>query len=393
MTPYNVHDDLPDELNIKAVPAAKASADDRRAWLAFAFTAGGVGEVIRYGGVSCTPMTVEVIDQLRTRRIVRFDHERDAERHGTLRAELIRQGMVRAEHVTNGKVAGDAYFLMCSLGRVLGGVDPHDEVSEWISGYRLEARRIELSFAKGDLYRALDTIRRYPYSKRQINLWLDAVDGHGNAGEPPRPPLVTTVGAASGHRSHISRATCDGGATRPERSRTRSSREWSSSWAGSVGRRTRGTTRRATASTRSRPFSFACPATRGRACESRRLSIYAREAHEMCLARYGLQRRSHAEPREADVVSRAWMTDAAWAQLFELRIIPSWTIQPTLARGQWRQAHEPLRRISQLTRSDVVSPRPQATRGARCRCEPAPWPYRDEHGWWCARCGRQGGTV
>jgi hypothetical protein len=186
-----IEEDVAASADIKTVPAADSSADARRSWLTRAFTARGIGPIARYGGVSSTPMTVEVIDLLGVRRVVRFEHEDDAAKHGPLRAELIRQGAVRAGYITNAKIAGDAYFLMCSLAQVVGGVDPLDEVREYADGYRLEGRRLEgLSFAKGDLYTTLDTIRTYPYSKHLINVWLNALERGDYVGDPPQPPLV-----------------------------------------------------------------------------------------------------------------------------------------------------------------------------------------------------------
>ena len=123
---------------------------------------------------------------------MRIEEERDAAKHATLRLALTRDAGLKAAQITNGKIAGDAYYVLCRFARVVGGVDPRDEVWEVVDGYRHEANRLRLSLARADLFGSLDRLRSYPYSKRQINLWLNAVEHHGEigAGEPPRPPLV-----------------------------------------------------------------------------------------------------------------------------------------------------------------------------------------------------------
>jgi hypothetical protein len=200
MSPYNIHDDLPGDESKGAdakhpVPGDNATDPDRRRWLAWAFTVPPgwrVGEVVRYGGASCTPMTIEVAPPGDGgSKIVRLEEERDAAKNGTLRHALTRDAGLKAAAITNAKVAGDAYYVLCKLARVVGSSDPRDETREWVDGYREEANRLPLSFAKGELYETLDALRRYPYSKRQINLWLAAIERYGGeAGEPPRPPLA-----------------------------------------------------------------------------------------------------------------------------------------------------------------------------------------------------------
>jgi hypothetical protein len=181
----------PDKADIKVVPGASAPPDARRAWLTLAFAANGVGEVVRWGGESVTAMTVEIFNQLEERRVVRFEHEDDATRHGTLRAELIRQAGVRAEHITNAKIAGDVYFLLCSLARIEGPLDPLSEVREWMAGYRLDAAREPFSLAKPDLYRTLDRIRNYPYDRKLLALWQRDLERRGEMARDarPKPPL------------------------------------------------------------------------------------------------------------------------------------------------------------------------------------------------------------
>lgn len=180
----------------RPVPGDNATDPDRRDWLAWASTIPArsrIGEVTRYGAASRTPMTIEIVppgDGKPT--MVRLEEERDAARNGALRLALTRDAGLKAAPITNAKIAGDAYYVLCKLARVVGGGDPRDETREWIDGYREEAKRLELSFAKGDLHGTLDALRRYPYSKRQINLWLAEAERHGElgAGEPPRPPLA-----------------------------------------------------------------------------------------------------------------------------------------------------------------------------------------------------------
>jgi hypothetical protein len=123
-------------------------------------------------------------------KIVRLEEERDAAKNGTLRLALTRDAGLRAEPITNARVAGDAYYELCKLARVVGGSDPLDEAQEWVDGYRVEAERLSLSLARRDLYATLDALRSYPYSKRQINLWISRVERGELAGDPPRPPLV-----------------------------------------------------------------------------------------------------------------------------------------------------------------------------------------------------------
>jgi hypothetical protein len=178
------------------VPDDSATDPERREWLEWAFSVPDgwrVGEVTRHGGGSHTPMTVELVPPGDGKpRVVRLEEERDAAKQGTLRLALTRDAGLRAAPITNAKVAGDAYYVLCALGRVVGSGDPRDEAREWIDGYRQEALHLDLSLAKGALHATLDQLRRHPYSKRQINLWLGTVERHGVevAGEPPRPPLV-----------------------------------------------------------------------------------------------------------------------------------------------------------------------------------------------------------
>lgn len=177
-------------------PGDGATDPARRAWLAWAFNVPSgwrIGEIVRYGAADVTPMTVELIPPGDGKpRLVRFEEEREAVKHSTLRATLIRDGGLRAAQITSAKIAGDAYYVMCALARVVGGGDPTDEVREWLGGYRLEARREDRSFAKADLYGTLEALRAYPYSKRQINQWLATLERlrpGERAPEPPRPPL------------------------------------------------------------------------------------------------------------------------------------------------------------------------------------------------------------
>ncbi len=177
-------------------PGDGASDPHRRDWLVWAFSVPNgsrIGEVTRYGAADVTPMTIEIIPPGDGKaRLVRFEEEREASKHATLRAALIRDGGLRAEQITNAKIAGDAYYLLCKLARVVGGADPRDEVREWLDGYREEAKRTERSLAKRDLYATLDALRCYPYSKRQINLWLSAMERlrpGERAPQPPAPPL------------------------------------------------------------------------------------------------------------------------------------------------------------------------------------------------------------
>ena len=176
-------------------PADGASDPQRRDWLEHAFSVpagSSIGKVIRYGADDVTPMTVEILPGTGKPRLVRFDEERQAAKHGTLRAALTRDAGLRGQHITGPKIAGDAYYLLCQLATVIGSNDPRDKAQEWISGYREEAKRVKCSLAKSDLYVTLDSLRSYPYSKRQINLWLATVERRGieAAGEPPQPPLL-----------------------------------------------------------------------------------------------------------------------------------------------------------------------------------------------------------
>jgi hypothetical protein len=174
-------------------PGDGASDPQRRDWLQWAFSVpegSRIGEVTRYGADDVTPMTVEIIPPGNGEaRIVRFEEEHEAAGYGTLRRALIRDGGLRAEYVTSAKIAGDAYYLLCKLARVIGGGDPRDEAREWLAGYREEANRAACSLAKSDLYGTLETLRCFPYSKRQISMWLNALD-RGERLEPPRPPLL-----------------------------------------------------------------------------------------------------------------------------------------------------------------------------------------------------------
>jgi hypothetical protein len=176
-----------------AVPGDNATNLERRAWLHWAFTVpdgGQVGEVTRYGATSRTPMTIAIVPPDSERpRVVRLEEERDAAKHGTLRLALTRDAGLKAAPITNAKIAGDAYYVLCKLATVVGGSDPRDETLEWLDGYRHEAKRLEVSFAKPDLYATLDRIRGWPYSKRHINLWLNDVERYDTKDPAPQPPL------------------------------------------------------------------------------------------------------------------------------------------------------------------------------------------------------------
>jgi len=177
------------------VPGDTATDPERREWLERAFSVPDgwrIGEVTRYGGGSHTPMTVELVPPGGGKpRVVRLEEEREAARQQTLRLALTRDAGLRGGPITNAKVAGDAYYVLCALAQLHGGGDPRDEALEWIDGYRQEAVQLPLSLAKGHLYLTLDRLRRHPYSKRKINLWVAAVERDTmTAGEPPRPPLV-----------------------------------------------------------------------------------------------------------------------------------------------------------------------------------------------------------
>ena len=178
-------------------PGDSANDPQRRQWLEWAFSipAGShVGEITRYGADDVTPMTVEIVPPGSGKpQLVRFEEEQQAQKPATLRAALTRDAGLRAEHITSSKIAGDVYYVLCRLARILGGGDPRDEVREWIDGYRDAATRITASLAKTDLYMTLDMLRHFPYSKRHINLWLRAMERvHPSdpVPEQPRPPLL-----------------------------------------------------------------------------------------------------------------------------------------------------------------------------------------------------------
>ena len=180
-------------MSTRRFPGERATDEQRREWLGWLFSVPPgftVGEVTRFGAADVTPMTIEIVPPNGDPpQVVRFEEEQAAAGHGALRRALTRDAGLRAEHVTSGKAAGDAYYLLCKLARVLGGGDPRDAAEEWISGYRLEAKRENYSLRKGDLHATLDALRSYPYSKRQINVWLNALD-RGDFAEEPKPPLI-----------------------------------------------------------------------------------------------------------------------------------------------------------------------------------------------------------
>ena len=178
-------------------PGDNANDPQRRQWLEWAFSvpAGShVGEITRYGADDITPMTVEIIPPGNGKpQLVRFEEEHQAQKPATLRSALTRDASLRAEHITSSKIAGDVYYVLCRLARIVGGGDPKDEVREWIDGYRDAATRITASLAKTDLYMTLDMLRHFPYSKQHINLWLRAMErAHPSDPAPdrPRPPLL-----------------------------------------------------------------------------------------------------------------------------------------------------------------------------------------------------------
>ena len=178
-------------------PGDNANDPQRRQWLEWAFSVSAgshVGEITRYGADDVTPMTVEIIPPGNGKpQLVRFEEEHQAQKPASLRSALTRDAGLRAEHITSAKIAGDVYYVLCRLARVLGGGDPRDEVREWIDGYRDAATRISGSLAKVELYMTLDMLRHFPYSKRHINLWLRAMErlrADERPPEQPRPPLL-----------------------------------------------------------------------------------------------------------------------------------------------------------------------------------------------------------
>lgn len=173
------------------VPGEGASDPERRGWLRTIFSVPDgweLGEVVRYGATARTPLTIELLPPGGgDPRVVQFDEEEDAARPGSLRMALGRAGL-RAAWIANAKIAGDVYYVLCKLAKVIGGQHPLDELREQIDGYRLEARPEPHSFRKGYLYGTLAALRAWPYSKRQINLWLAALE-RGADVDPPVPPL------------------------------------------------------------------------------------------------------------------------------------------------------------------------------------------------------------
>jgi hypothetical protein len=184
------------DIDLKDVPTSASTDPQRRAWLAEAFGAPDgyrIGEVVRYGATERTPMTVQVLPPGSGRPLlVRFEEERQARNHAALRGALSGSAArLRGGALTNGKIAGDAYYVLCSLARVVGRLDPLTEAQEWIDDYRDAATRIEgHDLTRRGVFASLETLRDWPYSKLAIGLHRAAEERGQTGVAPPRPPLL-----------------------------------------------------------------------------------------------------------------------------------------------------------------------------------------------------------
>jgi hypothetical protein len=178
------------------VPGAGATDPQRRAWLEWAasITEGSsVGDIVRYGGVAETPLTIEIKPPGGGRpKIVRFAEERDIVKHQALRGALIGQGGVQAAQITSGKIAGDFYYVLCGLARVVAPVRALDELQEWCDGCREDAHRLSFEFDRPHLFRTLEAMRDFPYGKRDLDIYRGKVERR-RPDDPmptmPQPPL------------------------------------------------------------------------------------------------------------------------------------------------------------------------------------------------------------
>jgi hypothetical protein len=194
------HDDLGGngrhDIDLKLVPDASASDPQRRAWLEAVFALPDqlrIGEPVRYGGSSITPLSIPILGPDGTEAaLVRFEEEREISKAANLRAVLARDANLRGTTINSGKTAGDVYYVLCSLAKVVGRPDPRAEAREWIQEYRRVAIPIEgFELTRRGAFAALDALRNFPYSKRAINLHLRAVERQqADPNDAPRPPLL-----------------------------------------------------------------------------------------------------------------------------------------------------------------------------------------------------------
>jgi hypothetical protein len=195
------------EVNLSEVPGAIATDPERRAWLhaLFSIPSGfNIGEPVRFGGSSQTPLAIPILGpDGRIAATVRFERESEASSAKDLRHALARDANLRGATITSAKVAGDAYYVLCSLARVVGRGDPLGEASEWIDEYLRAAVALEgHELGRRGGFKALEALRAWPYSKRVIGLYLHAVErGQGNGLEPPRPPLLVDARTGRGWTS------------------------------------------------------------------------------------------------------------------------------------------------------------------------------------------------
>lgn len=181
--------------DLKHVPGSTATDPERRAWLRAAFSVSSgfeIGEPVRFGGTSRSPMMIPILGpDGAVAATVRFDEEREASNPKDLRGALARDANLRGASITNAKVAGDAYYVLCDLARVVGRMDPLSEAGEWIDDYRRHAEEIEgHELGRRGAYHALDALRRFPYSKRAIHLHIAALERGEHRDHAPRPPLL-----------------------------------------------------------------------------------------------------------------------------------------------------------------------------------------------------------
>jgi hypothetical protein len=177
------------------VPGPGSTNPKRRQWLQWAasITEGKIGDVVRYGGVIETPLTIEIKPPGGGEpTIVRFPEERDIVKHQVLRTALIGQGGVQAERITNGKIAGDFYYVLCSLADIVAPVRALDEMQEWCDGCREEATRLDFDFSRAHLFNTLGAMRDFPYSRRDLDIYRGRKERCGPGDvvpAKPKPPL------------------------------------------------------------------------------------------------------------------------------------------------------------------------------------------------------------
>jgi hypothetical protein len=211
------------------VPGDYASDPARRKWLCTVFTVNSgrsIGEVVRYGGSSVTPMTIEILPPGDGKpNLVRLEEERDAANHGKLRQALIRDADVASLALLLAEVTEDANRLTREWWVGLWGIGEDDERErahargQWEVTYGgAVGVHLDPAIPAEDLARSIDGSEKV---KRHVDKHIAHSEDPGLEPKDPGPtPVTTTLTLDDVHGAVDLLATCSSGTTRSSRRRT-----------------------------------------------------------------------------------------------------------------------------------------------------------------------------